>query len=232
MIVRRAAQHRGQFDHGWLQSAHSFSFADYYDPEHMGFHSLRVINEDHIAPGKGFATHPHRDMEILTWVLAGQIAHKDSMGHSAVSGPGEIQAMSAGSGIAHSEFNASTSQPLHLLQIWILPREAGLPPRYQQRRCDEARLHNRLFLLAAPPEQESLVDIHQDARVWVGRLDVGQQLAHRLEPDRGAWIQVAKGAITLNQTRLDSGDGAAVSGEEQLQLTALAESEVLVFDLL
>ena len=232
MIVRRAAQQRGHFDHGWIQSAHSFSFADYHDPEHMGFRSLRVINEDHIAPGQGFATHPHRDMEILTWVLSGAIAHQDSMGHRAISGPGEIQAMSAGTGMAHSEYNANAGQPLHLLQIWILPHEQGLPPRYQQRRCQAALLHNRLFLLAAPPNQASLVDIHQNARVWVSHLDAEHQLEHALEPGRGAWIQVTRGAITLNQTRLERGDGAAVTDEERLQMTALDESELLLFDLL
>ena len=219
------------FDHGWLQTAHSFSFADYHEPAHMGFRSLRVINEDHIAPGAGFGTHPHRDMEILTWVLAGAIAHRDSMGHDAVLGPDQVQIMSAGTGIAHSEYNASTVEPLHLLQVWILPERSGLEPRYDQQRVDPAAMHDRLLLLAAPRDQDPLVTLHQDASVWAGALTPGHRLEHVLAAGRGAWVQVTSGTVMLGETTLGAGDGAAVLDETTLPLRASEPSRLLLFDL-
>jgi hypothetical protein len=230
--LRRAAE-RGQFDHGWLRTAHTFSFADYHDPAHVRFRSLRVLNEDHIAPGAGFGLHPHRDMEILTWVLAGALQHEDDMGHRQVIRPGEVQVMSAGTGVQHSERNPSDDAPVHLLQIWILPDRRGLPPRYEQRRTDPAQMDGRLLLLAAPPDRHGVVTIHQDAYVYGTRLRPGQRLEHPLAAGRGAWVQVARGSIAVAGADLVAGDGAAIDAAPAIDLvgTGPTPAEVLLFDL-
>jgi redox-sensitive bicupin YhaK (pirin superfamily) len=231
MIRIRPSAARGHFDFGWLDTFHSFSFGDYRDPEHMGFRTLRVINEDRIQAGQGFGVHPHRDMEILTWVLEGTLQHKDSLGSGGVIRPGELQRMSAGTGLTHSEFNASQTEPVHLLQIWILPEAKGLQPRYGQTAFPAERRRNRLQLLASHSGREGSLDIHQDADLWVADLDSGVTLDHTLAPGRSAWIQVARGRVTVNGTALEAGDGAAVTGESLLNIAAVAASQILLFDL-
>jgi hypothetical protein len=232
MITLRKRQERGSFDHGWLQTAHTFSFADYHDPAHMGFRSLRVINEDTVAPGGGFPTHPHRDMEILTWVLAGALRHQDSMGNGSVIRPGDVQIMSAGTGILHSEHNDSRTEPVHLLQIWVHPDKRGLPPRYDQRTLDRRDLQGVLAVLAAPPGEAAAVSIHQDARILATRLEPGQQVSHPLRRGRGAWLQVAAGRLQLNGSELRAGDGATIEAETNLQIAGVDPgSEALLFDL-
>lgn len=230
MIRHRPASARGQFDHGWLQTAHTFSFADYRDPAHMGFRSLRVINEDHIAAGQGFGTHPHRDMEILTWVLSGALAHQDSMGNGTTIRPGEVQVMSAGTGILHSEHNAAP-QTTHLLQIWILPDRRGLPPRYAQATLAPADLRDRLARIAGPPDSGAPVAIHQDAHVHAAELTPGATVEH-VQRGRGAWVQVARGSVQVGSLRLAAGDGAAIEDEATVRLMAQAPSQILLFDLL
>jgi redox-sensitive bicupin YhaK (pirin superfamily) len=231
MITLRPANERGHAERGWLDSHFTFSFADYHDPKHMGFRALRVINDDWIQPGRGFGTHPHRDMEIVTYVLEGALEHKDSLGTGAVIRPGEVQRMTAGTGILHSEFNPSPTEPVHLLQIWLLPAEHGLKPGYEQRRFPEAERRGRLRLVAARDGREGAVTIRQDADLYVGLLDAGESATHRLRPGRHAWLQVARGAVTLNGRPLQEGDGAAVSDEEALELTGREAAEVLLFDL-
>jgi redox-sensitive bicupin YhaK (pirin superfamily) len=228
MIQLRPAEERGETKIGWLDSRHSFSFSDYYDPAHMNFRSLRVINEDWVAPGQGFGTHPHRDMEILTYVLEGALEHRDSMGTGAVIRPGELQKMSAGTGITHSEFNPSPKAPVHLLQIWIQPDRKGLKPVYEQHTFAKGELDGGFRLIAGP---QGAISIHQDADLYAARLEAGQQTAHSLKPGRHAWVQLARGQVRLNGTEMKAGDGAAVSGEEQLAFEALAPSEILLFDL-
>jgi redox-sensitive bicupin YhaK (pirin superfamily) len=231
VAVRRSEQ-RGHADHGWLRTFHTFSFADYHDPEHVQFRALRVLNEDHVAPGTGFGMHPHRDMEILTWVLAGALRHEDSMGNGAVIRPGEVQIMSAGTGVLHSEHNASETEPVHLLQIWILPDRRGLPPRYDQRAVDPASMRDRLLTIAAPPGEPATVVIHQDVRIHATELGPGKAVELPLARGRHAWVQVARGGLTLAGIDLRAGDGAAVTGEAQLRLTAGAAGvHALVFDL-
>jgi len=229
MITIRKSDDRGGGNHGWLDSKFSFSFADYHDPRHMGFGPLRVINEDHIAPGAGFPTHPHRDMEILTWVLDGAVAHRDSEGNQAVVRPGELQRMSAGSGIRHSEFNASPTDPLHLLQIWILPERRGLAPGYEQTAFDD--LDGKLRLVAARDGRDGAVTIHQDAELRVARLAAGQDAGFTPKPGRLQWVQVARGAVDLNGQHLAAGDGAAISDEGVLTLRAETPAELLLFDM-
>lgn len=229
MITVRPASARGHFDFGWLRTWHSFSFGDCHDPEHMMFRSLRVINEDIVAPGAGFGEHPHRDMEILTYVLSGALTHRDSLGHSQALGPGEVQRMRAGRGIRHSEFNASATEPVHLLQIWIRPGERGLEPGYVQRPVGD--MHNKLAVLAAPEGGGGVVDIHQDAVLLAGRLDEGASVRHALAPGRDAWVQVARGRVEVNGVALGPGDGAALTGEAAANLRAIAPAEVLLFDL-
>lgn len=231
MITKRPSTDRGHANHGWLDTYHSFSFADYRDPAHMGFRSLRVINEDRVAPGAGFDAHPHRDMEIITYVLDGALAHQDSTGSRGVITPGVIQRMSAGSGVVHSEFNGSKTDPVHLLQIWIVPDRRGVPPRYEDREFPAASRTNRLALIVSPDGADGSLDIHQDARVYNARLDAGARVEHDLGPGRHAWVQVARGEVKLNDVTLSAGDGAAVSDEQHLQLTAATPAEVLVFDL-
>lgn len=232
MITLRPAAQRGMADHGWLRAAHTFSFADYHDPAWTHFRSLRVLNEDVIQPGQGFGMHPHRDMEILTWVLSGALRHTDSMGHSGVLGPGEVQVMSAGTGVMHSEVNPSASEPVHLLQIWILPDREGLVPRYAQREVDRVRMRNRPLLIAGPPGSDAVVDIHQDARIHAVELGEGDAARHRLDPGRAAWVQVSRGALRLGQLSMQAGDGAAIHAEDELALTGTAAgTEALLFDL-
>ena len=231
MIAVRPAAERGHFDHGWLDTYHTFSFASYHDPGHMGFRALRVINEDRVKPGEGFGTHAHRDMEILTWVLEGGLEHKDSMGNGSIIRPGDIQRMSAGTGVTHSEFNPSRETPVHLLQIWLLPGERGLPPSYEEKRFPAETRRGRLRLIAAGDGREGAVTIHQDARLGTALLEPGESVRQALEPGRYAWLQVARGAVRLNGTTLGAGDGAAVSDEAALEITASASAEVLLFDL-
>jgi redox-sensitive bicupin YhaK (pirin superfamily) len=231
MIRIRPASARGQFDHGWLRTAHTFSFADYHDREHMGFRSLRVINEDHVAAASGFDTHPHRDMEIMTWVLAGALEHKDSMGNGAVIRPGEVQIMSAGTGVLHSERNPSATEPVHLLQIWVFPDRRGLPPRYEQRAAPRPSPARPLTLLAAPPDQGGVVAIHQDARILAVDLPAHAETSHPLATGRGAWLQVVRGDLAVNGTALAAGDGAAATDEAALALRSRGGAHALLFDL-
>jgi redox-sensitive bicupin YhaK (pirin superfamily) len=236
MITIRPAAERGHAQHGWLDSRHTFSFADYHDPAHMGFRALRVINEDHVQPGAGFPTHPHADMEIVTYVLAGALEHKDSMGTGSVIRPGDVQRMSAGTGVTHSEFNASRTEAVHLLQIWILPAQRRLPPSYEQRAFSTAERRGRLRLIAAPDGADGSVTVHQDVRLYATLLAPGDRVTHGVVPGRHAWVQVARGRVRLNGTPLVPGDGAAVSDERALELTgepapAADTAEVLLFDL-
>lgn len=230
MIQLRKANDRGHANHGWLDSWHTFSFADYYDPRHMGFSVLRVINEDFVEPGQGFPTHPHRDMEIITWILEGALEHKDSLGTGSVIRPGEAQRMSAGTGIRHSEFNHSQDETVHLLQIWILPDRQGVAPSYEQKTIAPPGLANRLRLVASPDGADGSVTVQQDARLYVARLK-HTEVAHVLAPGRRAWVHVARGALTLNGQRLVAGDGAGIENESRLVLAANDAAEVLLFDL-
>jgi quercetin 2,3-dioxygenase len=231
MITVIPAAERGHFDHGWLDTYHTFSFASYHDPGHMGFRALRVINEDRVKPGEGFGTHAHRDMEILTWVLEGALEHKDSMGNGSVIRPGDIQRMTAGTGVTHSEFNPSREAPVHLLQIWLLPNRRGLPPGYEEKRFSQEARRGHLCLIAAGDRRQGAVGIHQDADLWTALLEPGEPVRHALKPGRYAWLQVARGAVSLKGTPLGAGDGAAVSDEAALEITAPAPAEVLLFDL-
>lgn len=231
MIELRPSGERGRFDHGWLDTRHTFSFADYHDPRHMGFRALRVINEDFVAPGAGFPTHPHRDMEILTVVLEGAIEHKDSMGTGALLRPGEVQRMSAGTGVLHSEANPSPKERLHLYQIWILPERRGLEPGYEQKEFPEGERRNRLRLLASREGREGSLTIHQDAALLGATLEPGKTVIHRPAPGRHAWVQVARGTVALNGRKMEAGDGAAASGEEELAIAGVEPAEILVFDL-
>ncbi len=228
LTVRPAAA-RGHADHGWLDSYHSFSFADYHDPRHMGFRALRVINEDRVAPGRGFGSHGHRDMEIISYVLAGELAHQDSLGNGSTIRPGEIQRMSAGTGVRHSELNPSPTTPVHFLQIWIVPDRAGHAPGYEQVAIAPDELAGRLRLIASPDGAGGSVTIHQDARVYAARLAPGQTVEHVVAPGRHAWLQVARGAIAVGATALAAGDGASTSTPGTLTLTG--DGEVLIFDL-
>lgn len=231
MITLRKSADRGHLNHGWLDTYHTFSFGDYYDPAHMSFRSLRVMNEDRVAPGQGFGMHGHRDMEIVTYVLSGALQHKDSLGHGEVLRPGELQRMSAGSGIRHSEFNPSATEEVHLYQIWLLPRAAGLTPSYEQKAFADQERHNRLRLVASPTGEHGSLTIQQDARLYLATLDANQSLTHELAPGRHAWLQVLRGAVTLNERPLATSDGAAISDESQLTIAATQPAEVLLFDL-
>jgi len=233
MITVRPAQARGHFNHGWLDTWHSFSFADYHDPAHMGFRDLRVINDDRIAAGMGFGTHGHRDMEIVTYVLEGELAHRDSTGGGSVLRPGDVQRMSAGTGVRHSEFNGSKEKPAHILQIWLLPAEQGLVPSYEEKHFSEAERLNRLRLLASPGAREGSLAIHQDAAVYASLLEPGNKVEATLLADRHGWLQVARGSVMLNGVALGEGDGAAISGESRLDIegTGGARAEFLLFDL-
>jgi hypothetical protein len=231
MITVRRSEDRGHADHGWLDSRHTFSFADYHDAAHMGFRALRVINEDRVAPSRGFGTHGHRDMEILSYVLAGKLAHRDSLGTGSVIGPGEVQRMTAGTGVRHSEFNGSDAEPVHFLQIWIVPDRSGIAPGYEQRHFPEAERRGRLRLVASPDGRDGSVTIHQDARVHMGLLAPGERAALAIAGGRHAWVQVTRGRVRVGGEELQAGDGAALSDEREVALEGIEEGEVIVFDL-
>jgi quercetin 2,3-dioxygenase len=231
LISLRKSEDRGHFDHGWLNTRHTFSFADYFDPRHMGFRTLRVINEDIVSPGEGFPTHPHRDMEIISYVISGGLQHRDSMGTGSIIRPGEVQRLSAGTGVQHSEYNASKTEPVHFLQIWIVPEVKGLPPGYEQRKLDDMPAPDGLRLIASRDGQHGSVTVHQDVRLFQGTLPAGGRLEHQLNPRRFAWVQLIGGRLLLNDLRLKAGDGAAVMEEETLQFAAAEPSELLLFDL-
>lgn len=231
MITVRKAEDRGHANHGWLDTYHTFSFANYYDPKHMGFRALRVINEDRVTPSAGFGTHGHRDMEIITYVLEGALEHKDSIGNGSVIQPGDVQRMSAGTGIMHSEFNHSKTEPVHLLQIWLLPERNGLPPSYEQQNLSPAKTPGKLHLVAAKDGREGVVTVHQDVDLYAAFLKKGDRISHTLKPQRHAWVQVARGAITLNGMALDTSDGAAISNETEVVIEATKDAEILLFDL-
>ncbi len=231
MITVRKAAERGRFDHGWLDTRHTFSFAEYHDERHMGFRGLRVINEDRVQPGQGFPTHGHRDMEILSYVLEGALEHRDSMGTGSVIRPGDVQRMSAGTGVRHSEFNPSEREPVHFLQIWILPHARDLAPGYEQKRFPEAEKRGRLRLIASRDGRDGSVTIHHDAAVYATVLEPGQSVTLALGDGRHAWVQVTRGAVTLNGEALAQGDGAAASRERALTVTGTERAEVLVLDL-
>ncbi len=229
MLTLRKSTERGHAKHGWLESYHSFSFADYYDPQFMGFRSLRVINEDWVAPSLGFDSHPHRDMEILTYIVEGQLKHKDSMGHEAVIQKGEVQKISAGTGIVHSEFNASAKTTVHLLQIWIVPDRKGIKPSYQQMLLTEMK--DGLQLFASPQGGEGIIKFEQDAYIYRGYLVADGKASHKLKSGRGAWLQMVKGKASVNKQSLEAGDAVAVEGEPEVSVIAKQETEFLLFDL-
>jgi redox-sensitive bicupin YhaK (pirin superfamily) len=232
MVNVRYAGNRGVTNLGWLDSRHSFSFGHYYDPEHMGFGPLRVINQDRVRPGAGFDTHGHRDMEIVSYVLDGALEHKDSIGTGSVIRPGDVQVMSAGTGIRHSEFNHSKQEPVHFLQIWLLPDKQGLPPRYDQKSFADAEKRGRLRLVGSPDGRDGSIVIHQDAELYDSLLDDGESVNHVLKSGRKAWVQVVRGAVAVNGEALRAGDGASVERESKLAVTARADgSEILLFDL-
>ena len=231
MITLRSAGARGHFDFGWLDTHHTFSFGEYFDPEHTQFRALRVLNEDRVQPGKGFGTHGHRDMEILTWVLSGALEHRDSLGTHGVIRPGEAQVMSAGTGIRHSEFNASAAEPVHFLQIWILPERQGLAPRYDQVAFPEADLGNSLRLIASRDGAEGSVKLFQDVKVFAARLDAGREVQAAIPAGRAGFLQVARGSVSLNGIELNAGDAARIEGEPSITIAAGSPSEILFFDL-
>lgn len=231
MFLLRPASERGLADHGWLKSYHSFSFADYHDPRHMGFRALRVINEDRVQPGRGFGAHSHRDMEIISYVLEGGLRHKDSIGTGSVIRPGDVQRMSAGRGVTHSEFNDSDQELVHFLQIWLIPNQRGLPPSYEQKSFAPQGKDGKLELVASPDGREGSVTIHCDARLFVGSFGAGQQQSLALAPGRHAWVQVTRGALRVQGKELVTGDGAALSEEQQLLIEGTSGGEALVFDL-
>ena len=238
MITLRKSSDRGWADHGWLKSAHSFSFADYHDPRHMGFGNLRVINEDRIAPGSGFGTHGHRDMEIVSYVLDGELAHKDSMGTGSGEGaaagvirPGDVQRMSAGSGVRHSEFNHAKDRTTHFLQIWILPNVEGIPPEYEQKHFDDASKRGRLRLVASPDGRDGSLRMHADASISAGLFDGAESAELALDPKRRAWVQVVRGKVAVNGQALSAGDAVGLQNETALKIADGEKAEVLVFDL-
>jgi redox-sensitive bicupin YhaK (pirin superfamily) len=231
MFRIRKASDRGHADHGWLNTYHTFSFADYFDSAHMGFRSLRVINEDRVQPGMGFGTHGHRDMEIISYVLEGALAHKDSMGNGETLRPGEFQRMSAGTGVRHSEFNPSATEPVHFYQIWLQPRSKGVEPSYEQKFFSEEEKSGRLRLVAAPDGAEGSLHIHQDARVYLANLAQGESVSHAIRPARHAWLQVLRGRVKVNGLVLEASDGVAASEESALVIGAEEPAEVMLFDL-
>ena len=231
MLTLRPSAERGHANHGWLDSHHSFSFADYYDEAHMGFGPLRVINEDRVKPGMGFGTHGHRDMEILSYVLDGELSHRDDIGNGSIIVPGDVQRMSAGRGVRHSEFNPSRERPVHFLQIWILPAQVGIPASYEQAHVDAAKKRGTLALIAAPVGEGGAVALHQDARVYAGLFDAGESASLSLASGRRAYVHVARGEVAVNGTRLGPGDAAMLENEASLALADGKGAEVLVFDL-
>jgi len=231
MITIRKAEERAHFDFGWLNTYHSFSFGEYYDPKHTRFRTLRVINEDFVQAGHGFPTHGHRDMEIVTYILQGALEHRDSMGTGSIIRRGDAQRMSAGTGVTHSEANPSRDEPVHLLQIWIFPREQDLKPEYEEKKFSDDEKRNRLRLIVSPDGSDGSVKIHQDAKIFASLLDERQEVVHSLENGRSAWLQVAAGSVRLNDVALKRGDGAAVNQESNLRITAQEPVEILLFDL-
>jgi redox-sensitive bicupin YhaK (pirin superfamily) len=231
MIRIRKGSERGFFDHGWLRTHHTFSFGGYQDPRFMGYRSLRVLNDDRIAPSTGFPTHPHRDMEIISYVAEGALEHRDSMGHGSVIRPGELQRMTAGTGLTHSEFNPSESEETRLLQVWILPERQGLEPGYEQKRFDEAERAGRLRLVASRDGRDGSVTLHQDVSIYAARLGEGETVRHELAPGRAAWVQVVRGRLRLGDVALKDGDGAAVEEVAALELTGTIDAELLLLDL-
>jgi redox-sensitive bicupin YhaK (pirin superfamily) len=231
MTTVRRSNERGHADRGWLKSFHSFSFGDYYDPKNMGFRTLRVINEDWVKGGTGFGTHPHRDMEIVTYVLSGALAHQDSMGNASEIRPGDVQRMTAGSGVTHSEVNPSETETVHLLQIWLLPEAKGLTPSYEQKNFPAEEKQGRLRLVASRDGRDGAVTIHQDAELYSSLLEPGQSVTHTLAPGRHSWVQVIRGAVTVNGEALRAGDAAAVSNEAQVEIAGTEAAELLLFDL-
>jgi redox-sensitive bicupin YhaK (pirin superfamily) len=231
MITVRRSKERGGGDYGWLNTKHTFSFSDYWDPRWLGFRSLRVLNEDYVAPSSGFPVHPHSDMEIITYVLEGKLEHKDSLGTGSVILPGDGQRMTAGRGIRHSEYNPSKTEPVHLYQIWILPEKKGLEPSYEQTSFPAGEKQGQLRLVASPDAKDGSVKINQDARLYVTLLKPGEEVAHNFGKNRHGWLQVAKGSVELNGQKLEQGDGAAISDEQKLTVKGTKDSEVLLFDL-
>jgi redox-sensitive bicupin YhaK (pirin superfamily) len=231
MITIRKANERGHFNHGWLDTYHTFSFGDYRDARHMGFRSLRVMNEDRVDPGQGFGMHPHSDMEIVTYVLEGELAHQDSMGNGSVIHEGDFQRMTAGTGVYHSEVNPSHDKPVHLYQIWLRPAERGLEPSYEERRVGNGAASDRLQLVASPEGRDGSLTIHQDADIYLGKLNENSQVEHKLGSDRHAWLQVLRGNVTLNGNELTAGDGAVVSDEVSIKIAAEGAAEVMLFDM-
>ena len=231
MLTVRKSQERGHADHGWLNSFHSFSFAGYYDPNHMGFGNLRVINEDRIAPGRGFGTHGHRDMEIISYVLSGELAHKDSMGNIKGIPPGDVQRMSAGTGVQHSEFNHAEGQTTHFLQIWIEPNVGGIPPSYEQKTFPDGQKRGALRLVASPDGRDGSVTIHADACLYAGLIDAQETVDKALDPARKTYVHLVRGTLQVNGQALSAGDAAMMEGESSLSLTEGRDAEVLVFDL-
>ena len=231
MIQILKSDERGHANHGWLDTHFTFSFADYYDPKHVQFRTLRVMNDDRVAGGGGFPMHPHRDMEIVTYVLEGALEHRDSMGNGSVIKPGDIQYMSAGTGVTHSEFNASETEPAHLYQIWMFPEKQGLKPTYGQKNFSEAEKRGKLRLLVSPDGRDGSVKIRQDNELYATVLGDGETVKHELKPDRHAYVQVARGSVTLNGKKLEEGDGAAISDENAVELIGCDKAEVLLFDL-
>jgi redox-sensitive bicupin YhaK (pirin superfamily) len=231
MNTVRRGRERGHADHGWLDSYHSFSFAEYYDPDHLEFGPLRVLNEDRVAPGAGFGTHPHRDMEIISYVLSGELAHRDSLGNGSVIRPGDVQRMSAGSGVRHSEFNPSKESPVHFLQIWIKPEVAGIAPSYEEKRFSDEEKRGQLRLVASPDGAEGSVTIHQDALLYVGRFDGAERAALTLKPGRQSYVHVVRGELEANGVPLAAGDALKVTGADEVSIGQGRAAEVLVFDL-
>lgn len=231
MLIVRHAKQRGHANHGWLDSHHTFSFASYYDPAYMGFRSLRVINEDRVSPGQGFGTHPHRDMEIVSYVVEGGLQHRDSLGTGSVIRPGDVQRMSAGTGVAHSEFNASKTEPVHFLQIWLQPSQLGLPPSYEQKTFTDEERAGRLRLVASPQPREGSLTIHSDVHLYAGRFGTGESAEHTLADGRHAWVQVVRGRVRVNGTEVSVGDGVALSAEPSVKIEGLQSAEILLFDL-
>ncbi len=231
MLVKRDRDLRGPTDMGWLKSMHTFSFGHYMDPHHMGFGPLRVINEDRVIPGAGFGTHPHRNMEIISYVLEGELAHKDSMGTGSVIRAGDVQLMSAGTGVTHSEFNHSQDNKVHFLQIWIMPDQHNTEPGYQQKTFTLNEERNRLHLVVSPDGAEGSLTIRQDARMYAGKLDEGQSVSFATQPERKYWLQVAQGIVTVNGRQSSSGDGFAITAEDEILLESFTDSEVILFDL-
>ena len=231
MISIRKSNERGHFDHGWLNTYHTFSFDQYYDPRHMGFRSLRVINEDFVASGRGFPTHGHRDMEIITYILEGALKHQDSMGNGSVIRPGDVQRMTAGTGVRHSEQNASNTERVHLLQIWILPHTVDLEPGYEQKAFSEDERRGELRLIASEDGRDGSVTVHQDISLFASILDAGQEVEQPMDQMRHAWIQVARGSVTVNGEKAQQGDGVVITGESKLMIKADEPAEILLFDL-